>query len=176
MRTVEFPPNGNRIRVPALTLVEEWRKHTSEIPAQYALGTAQHESDFTYNEVDTEPNGFVSKGIFQLSDEEARDAFAPNANLLDYHDACLVFARISEERLHRIILAAKLTAPLPPAVWAYLALAHNQGLHACEKSILTHGLNWEAYKARNPDIKGIAEYGDDCVSGGSKWELAWIWP
>jgi hypothetical protein len=55
-------------------------------------------------------------------------------------------------------------------VWAYLALAHNQGLGAALKTIRTYGLDWDAYKKRNPTMTGIIEYGDDCISGGPAWK------
>ena len=172
-RTTIFVPNGTRVRSSAAEIVAAWRRHTGRIPAQFALGTAQHESNFTLNEVDTEESGFVSKGIFQLSDEEAAEAGRPKANLLALEDATEVFSVLCERRLQRLIEAADLNEDnLPADVWAYLALAHNQGLAAAHKTIRAHGLDWAAYKRRNPQLAGMGRYGDDVISGGARWAEA----
>lgn len=162
-RREEFPPDDKRVQVSADDVRAAWAKYTTRIPVQFAVGTAEHESTFTINEVDTEPSGFVSKGIFQLSDDEARSAGMPDADLLSLDDSARVFARISEKRLDALISAAKLDpAALPADVWAYLALAHNQGLGAALKTVKAYGLDWSAYKQRNPDlVASIGRYGDD---------------
>lgn len=167
-RKEEFVPDGHRVRTSPAEVVAAWLRYTQRIPAEFALGTAQHESNFTLNEVDTEESGFTSKGVFQLSEEEANDVDFPEADLLDLEDATKVFCLLCERRLQRIIQVANLHAEnLPADVWAYLALAHNQGLDAALKSIERYGLNWTAYKQRNPQFKGMAAYGDDVISGGS---------
>lgn len=169
-RTEVFVPDGHRIRVAPADIVAAWRRHAKRVPAKYALGTAQHESSFTLNEVDTEESGDVSKGVYQLSEGEAADAEFPEADLLGLEEATTVFCILCERRLDSIIKAARLEEKnLPMDVWAYLALAHNQGLHAAVKSIQMYGLNWPAYKQRNPQLAGMGRYGDDVISGGSRW-------
>ncbi len=169
-RTEIFVPHGHRILVAPADLVAAWRRYTQRIPAKYALGTAQHESSFTLNEVDTEKSGYVSKGVYQLSESEAAEAEFSHANLLELEDATRVFCVLCERRLQRIIKTARLAEEnLPVDVWAYLALAHNQGLSAALKTIELHGLNWAAYKQRNPQLAGMGRYGDDVISGGSHW-------
>lgn len=169
-RTEVFVPDGHRILVAPADIVVAWRRYTRRIPAKYGLGTAQHESSFTLNEVDTEESGGVSKGVYQLSEGEAADAGFPQANLLGLEDATAVFCILCESRLDSIIKAARLDEKnLPMDVWAYLALAHNQGLYAAVKSIQRYGLNWATYKQRNPQLAGMGRYGDDVISGGSHW-------
>lgn len=167
-RVVKFLPDGARVRVKPGILAAAWRARTSVIPAEYACGTAQHESSFTRNEVDVEETGFTSMGVFQLSLEEASQARRPDANLLTLADSVDVLAFVAEERLAAILKAAGLERPSLDT-WAYLALAHNQGLGACLKTIREHGLDWSGYKARNPQLAAMAAYGDDCVSGGARW-------
>jgi len=150
--------------------VTVWRGHTSLIPAQYALGTAQHESNFTLNEVDTEVSGYVSKGIFQLADGEAAEVGFAGANLLELEDSTVVFAALCEKRLKVLVAAVALNmSALPRDIWAYLAMAHNEGLQAALGTLRQHGLDWAAYKARNPSLTSMAVYGDDAISGGEKW-------
>lgn len=172
-RTVEFPPDGRRQFVSAADVAAAWRSACPTIPAQYACGTAQHESTYTINEVDTEETGFVSKGIFQLSDEEAGDAKKPDADLLTLGDSVLVLSNRALYRLNEIVRTALrvgcVVDPFPPDVWAYLAIAHNEGLGAAEKTILAHGLDWAAWKSRNPHLAAMAAYGDDVISGGERW-------
>lgn len=170
-RTVEFHPDGHRIRVSPGVLAATWRQHSERIPAQYAVGTAQHESDFSLNEVDTEPSGFRSLGLFQLSSEERLHSPRPMADLLTLEGSCAVLAYVAERRLDAIIRIAGFdpAGALPADVWAYLALAHNQGLGACERTLNTHRLAWSAYKLRNPQLANLGAYGDDCISGGERW-------
>lgn len=169
-RTEVFVPSGHRILVAPADIVAAWRRYTQRIPAKFALGTAQHESSFTLNEVDTEESGYVSKGIYQLSDREAAEVELPHANLLELEDATKVFYILCERRLRRIIKAARLAQEnLPVDVWAYLALSHNQGVSAALKTIELYGLNWDAYKRRNPQLAGMGRYGDDVISGGPHW-------
>lgn len=167
-RKEEFPPEGKRVLVTPIDVVSTWRLY-SKIPAAYAVATSAHESNFTINEIDTEPNGFISKGIFQISDEEVAQTLQ-SADILTLHGACSVLSALAEVRLKHIMTAAKLTTATADC-YAYLALAHNQGLHAALKTIQAHGLDWKKYKERNPNIKGIASYGDDCISGGPHWPV-----
>lgn len=171
MRTVEFVPSGARVYASGADIVTAWRKYSSKIPAQYALGTAQHETDFTINEVDAEASGFVSKGIYQLSDEELAST-GTCCDLLTLEGSTQVLAIVAERRLVEILKAADLNpnSPAPPDARAFLAVAHNQGLSAALKSIRSHGINWSAYINRNPSLAGsIGNYGSDCITGGVKW-------
>jgi hypothetical protein len=170
-RRVElFVPDGTRVIALPRDVVDMWRAYTDLIPAQHALGTAQHESGFTLNEVDTEVSGYVSKGIYQLSDGEAQAVGFDRANLLELEDATIVFSALCEKRLKALVVALNLDlADLPRDIWAYLAIAHNQGLQAALKTTRLHGLDWAAYKQRNPQLRGIAVYGDDVISGGARW-------
>lgn len=136
------------------------------IPARYFMGTAQHETNFATNEIDTEDSGYVSKGIFQLSDGEAVQVGSPTANLYDLDDAMRVLAKLQEGRLDQILRLAPTAAE--PDLMAYLSIAHNQGLGLTDAEITpatsahdrfkgalgtirAHGCNWSAYTARNLD-------------------------
>lgn len=193
MRRVTFVPDGRRIRVTAWEVIEAWRATGTTIPAQYACGTAQHESDYTINEIDVEPSGFTTIGIFQLATSEAAVKL-PNADLLTLKDSVAVFVAISERNYDAIARAARLHV-CTGDVLAYLHIAHNQGLGACLKSIRRHGLNWTQYKKRNqtmaleaiadaPNLKAVADaeakmkwwnkvfkYGDNCITGGAQWPM-----
>jgi hypothetical protein len=172
-RIEQYLPDGQRVFAAPLDIVTAWRQHTTLIPAQYALGTAQHETSFALNEVDTETSGYVSKGIYQLADSEAADVGFDRANLLELEDATIVFSALCEKRLKVLARALNLGLDaLPSDIWAYLAIAHNQGLQAALKTLRLHGLDWAAYKQRNPTLTGIAAYGDDVISGGEKWTHA----
>ena len=191
MRKVEFPPDGHRIIANPVAIVQTFNKYASVVPAKHAFATALHESSYSTNEIDTEPpdadgHCFVSKGIYQLSDEEAKEVDFPDANLLDLEDSSCIFALLCERRLGAIISAAGLIPQaLPDDVWAMLSVAHNQGLSACLKSIKLHGLDWEAYVDRNraeaaaagdPDKirwwESVFAYGHDCMTGGPDWTEA----
>ena len=173
-RSETFPPDGKRIIAPATDIVSVWRSYSVQIPAQYALGTAQHETNWTLNEVDTEDSGFVSMGIFQLSDEERKQVGLPAANLLALEDACKVLALVAAQRLTLLLQESAITdPPYPSDIWAYLAVAHNEGTQAALKTIRRHGLDWMQWKRRNfQQLGNMCNYGDDCISGGSKWSTA----
>jgi hypothetical protein len=178
-RVVTFEPDGQRKIVAAADVVAAWRRHSTLVPASYALGTAQHETDFTLNERDVEESGYVSLGLYQVGAEEMAQVGMPLAthDPFDLEIITLVMVDLAEVRLRRIADAAwrggwatlvSNPGSVNPDVWAYLALAHNQGLGACLKTIAAHGLDWAAYKARNPQLEDMAAYGDDCVSGGAQ--------
>lgn len=176
LRKVEFIPDGKRRCIEPAMLIEAWRAVTFSIPAQYVLGTAEHESDLTLNEIDTEESGFVSRGIFQVSDEECYEVGAGcEVDPLDLSNSCYILVALCERRLDKLIAEASLrpTGPWPPDIWAYLAIAHNQGLSAACKSIRRFGLNWSRYKQRNSPqgayFARMAAYGDDVISGGLHW-------
>jgi hypothetical protein len=171
-RSVDFLPNGVRNTVDPTSVVLLWRKHSTLVSASYALGTAQHETDFTLNEKDTEPSGYVSMGLYQIGAEEMAQVGMPlgSHDPYDLETITIIMVDLAEARLKRIMNAARLTVDLytpPPDVWAYLALAHNQGLGACLKTIAAHGMNWSAYCARNPQLADMAAYGNDCITGGT---------
>lgn len=132
------------------------------VPLTYYLGTAQHETNWATNERDTEESGFQSWGLFQLSEEEAADVGMPQADLMNPVQTCLVMVHLTNRRRTRIREVAKITGGDPPDLCAYLAIAHNQGLGAAIKSIQNHGLDWAAYRHRNPNAR-IIPYGDDCL-------------
>lgn len=189
-RKVEFPPDGKRVFSSPVVVVSAWQATGTIIPATYACATAQHETDFTTNEVDTEESGFVSKGIYQLSDEEAREAGMPGANLLDLAIATAVLVNRATARAKQLMGAISLVSPLPPDLLAFLTVAHNQGPAAAMKTVAAHGLNWQGYKERNGgamllsllaqpneqdeetlDAKrrwwlSVFRYGDDAITGG----------
>ncbi len=178
-RREEFPPDGKRISAPPHQVAATWRIHTHVIPPQFAVGTADHESSFTLNEVDVEPSGYVSKGIFQVSEDEAREVGMPRADLLQLEDATTVFVALCERRLFQLRAAAAVVAASD--IWAYLAIAHNAGLHTALQSIRRFGLDWAGFKVRNvkpedPHAWGskIARYGDDVISGGMYWKALTI--
>lgn len=183
-RKVEYV-GGRRIDVSPVAVIAAWRAATSLIPAEYACGTAQHESDFCENEIDTEESGFVSKGIFQIADSEVIEARAwldgqgRDASQLDGADLCTlegatkVLAALAEKRLRAICEAAKIdfASPLPDVLF-YLGIAHNEGLGAAIKSIGKHGLDaaaWTRRNADNPSLAQAARYFSDCMTGGSRW-------
>jgi hypothetical protein len=179
-RTVQFLPDGARIRCAPAEVIVEWNAR-SAIDARYALGTAQHEADLTVNEVDTEPSGYISKGVYQLSDGEASDAGFPGADLLSLDASTKVFVELSARRLRAILAAWMTLAPklnglspdgIPDDARAYLAVAHNAGLSTATKSITHYGMDWAAFVTRNAGTdwgRKIARYGSDCVSGGVYW-------
>lgn len=185
-RSVVFV-GGTPIRAQPADLAVAWKARTVVVPTRYAFGTSQHEADFALNEVDTEPSGFVSKGIFQLSTEEAVAVGFGTANLLMLQDAVAVMAALSDARTLAILRATGWACTsadkVPGDVWAYLTVAHNQGLEACLHSIERFGLDWEAYKKRNlaesagtdkeEFWKKACAYGDDAISGGSSWTPAY---
>lgn len=179
-RTVKYLPDGKPIRVSSADVESAWP--SVRIPALFAVETARHESGFSTNEVDTEPSGFVSKGIFQLSDDEAKKAGYPGANLLALGDSSAVFSTLMERNLDSLIstLGHTPSGQEEIDIWAYLFISHNQGLGAAQKTIKNYGMNWEAYKKRNMDAavasgdedkikfwNKVAAYGDDVSGSGN---------
>lgn len=161
---------------------------TDKIPGLYFVGTARKESGFAANEIDTEESGYVSKGLCQISDEEATSVGMKNVNLLDPIINIRVMVKLAERNLEKLGNIIKF-----PDVWAYLGLAHNEGLKAAQKTIKNYGMNWPAYKKRNLDaalkamekalesgdlearkkaekeldrVRRISAYGDACIDGG----------
>lgn len=132
------------------------------IPLGYFLGTAQHESNYAVNERDTEESGFQSWGIYQLSHEEAGDLGMAGADLLSLQQSTELMARLAEARRHALRACAHIKGEEPADLYSYLAIAHNEGLHAAMQSIIHYGLDWAAYRHRNPKARIVTSgYGDD---------------
>jgi hypothetical protein len=168
------------------------------IDPRYFVGTAMHEAGVT-NEIDTEvatqsdPTGFVSIGLYQISQEEGQEFGISPVDLLDLQKATDCMVQLAEK--HRSDMRAFMAAlpanspgfldasePDPSYIdtngtlWpagtmrAYLALCHNQGFGAAQYTIKTHGMDWRGYKSRNPQINLVChDYGDDVITGGSAW-------
>jgi hypothetical protein len=184
-RTVEFPPNGKRVQVSPRDAAQVWRSYARDqltalgiltIPAQYAVATCQHESDFTLNEVDTEPSGYVSKGILQLSDEECIEVGMPFADLMTLDGSMDVMAILANRRVAKLCRAAvgagidSMSNALRGDLWAYLAFAHNEGTGEAIRSIVKYGLNWVSFVERNQaELPAMCLYGSDCITGGPRW-------
>lgn len=138
----------------------------SFVPSSYFVGTGKHETAFAVNEVDTEVSGFRSYGIFQVSDEELAASSYSDADVCNAYalpSACEMFVQLAETRAHRLAgYVNKLVSNAPRDLWAYLALYHNQGWGAVQKTLDAYGMDWGAYKARNPGAS-INSYGDDCM-------------
>lgn len=162
------------ILVTPYDIIQAWNAAHTDIPARFFVGVAQHETNFATNEIDTEPNGFVSEGIYQISRAEAREVGQSAADLLALGAATKVAARLMERRLATIVQAANLARPYPDDTWAYLGMSHNLGIGATLKTIRLHGLDWEAYKKRNPKLRIVSSgYGDDVISGGPHCPVPW---
>ncbi len=168
------------VRLAARDIVAAWKMWNRLIPAQFALGSAFHETGYAVNERDVadQSDGTDSDGLFQISRQEAVDAGMGQADLFNLTGAVTVFRVLMEEKYYKILRAAKLNigAMVPPDVWAYLSMAHNQGIGAVIETINKHGLHWDAYRQRNQGIKrpgfdgaAICRYGDDCIFGGPDW-------
>jgi peptidoglycan hydrolase-like protein with peptidoglycan-binding domain len=175
------------------------------IDPRYFVGTAFHEAGVT-SEVDTEiatssdPTGFVSVGLYQISQDEAAQFSFSLIDLLDLEKSTECMVRLAEQ--HRTDIRAFMAA-LPPSspgylaasaadpdytdragtVWnagnmrAYLALCHNQGLGAAKYTIQNYGMGWAGYRSRNPTISLVSHgYGDDVITGGSYMPVAPSWP
>ncbi len=145
---------------------------STRIPPQFFVGTAKHESEFIVNKIVTD-NGTTFKGLFQLTDASAGAVGMPNADLFSAFYATTTAVFLYEKRLDVIITEAlkKQTTIKDEDVWAYLAIANNQGPAAAVASISKYGLNWESYKERNPKSKFVLSgYGDDVITGGSTWK------
>jgi len=185
----------------ARLIAQAWLRVTRIIPPQFAVGSALHESSYTLNEHDVEPNGHETGGLFQLDvpSVSAKSGVIVGAaietgmvekSVYVLDDACAMFASICTGYLNRILReanayrSARGFAPFDPSalpgdVWAYVAIAHNQGIGAAVETIQKYGLNWSGpngYKARNGDNVNISAaraegvYGDDVLTGGPDWE------
>ncbi len=157
------------------------------IDPRYFVGTCFHEAGCS-NEWDTEiatqssPLGFVSVGAYQIGEEEAHRFGYTLEDMLDFVKSTTCMIKLAEanlERLHADVIASPCTSSLDYTdphgiVWkdgglrAYLSIAHNHGNGYAAKTIARYGMNWAAYKSRNPTDNIVAHgYGEDCVTGGA---------
>lgn len=142
-----------------------WQKYSS-IPTSFAIGTATVESDFDPLCTTIERGGAspTSKGLYQVNDGEAASVGEPGADLLDAETCTRVYANLAAGRLETL----RGWGAREPDIWAYLGLAHNQGMGAAQTTIQNYGADWDAYKARNPGAR-INRYGDYCLTGGPRY-------
>ena len=176
------------------------------IDPRYHVATCFHEAG-CLNEWDTEiatascPPGYVSVGPYQIGDEEARRYGFALEDMLDLGKATECMVRMTEDNRRGLRATASLSesAPDPDYVdpssrrWvggtmrAYLAIAHNKGMGFARLTIQRYGMDWTAYKERNPHDSIVDHgYGEDCVTGGPQWTgqapvtgtrlLALTWP
>lgn len=182
------------------------RKLETGIPPQFFVATAERETNFATNEIDVEEDGFTSQGLFQICNGRwynpdtnswsygGRAECTVATDLLDPAVAVNTFNIIQTLRLRNIQTAAAQKGNFTGVdVWAYLGLAHNEGLEAALKTIKNYGLDWLAYKQRNgvcafhlqgnslwtmpcdPNKpctdygKKIGRYGDSMITGGTRW-------
>ena len=162
-----------------------------EFDPKYFVGTAEKETNFAANEIDTEDSGFVSKGLYQISEEENRAANGVRTvELLDPIQSTATFYRLTLARFKRCQAAGFIRFP---DIYAYLGICHNEGDGAGPRSISKWGCDWLAYKIRNMEaaelavrvasndierelaqkemrrVIKISAYGDACISGGSRF-------
>jgi hypothetical protein len=156
------PLRRDAVIAPVTAILAALHGHKTTIPARYFLATAEHESGRAVNERDTEPSGFRSWGIYQISRQEAADVVMADADLLNLATATEVMMRLAERNREAIRAAAHLDGQDPPDMGAYLAIAHNQGRTAVRRTIEHYGMSWKHYRRRNPGARIVA-YGDDCV-------------
>ena len=161
----------------------------ASIDPRYFVATCFHEAGCV-NEWDTEvasvssPAGFQSVGAYQIGDEEARRYQYALTDMLDFEKATACMVKLAESNRNQLRLFAGLGVnDLDPdytdergTVWAggtlraYLAIAHNHGTGYARATIAQHGMNWAAYKSRNPTDNIVAHgYGEDCVTGGPQF-------
>ncbi len=147
------------------------------IDDRYYVGTVFHESGCK-NEWDTEvatqssPKGFVSVGAYQIGEEEALHYGFTLEDMLDFVKATMCMTKLAETNRNNLRAALRLpsSAPDPVDMRAYLAMAHNKGCGFARTTIARYGMNWLAYKGRNPLDPLVAHgYGDDCLTGGPNW-------
>lgn len=160
------------IRVRPSDVVAAVKKVPTAIDVQYYVGTAKHESNFAINERDTEPNGFQSWGIFQVSSEEAaRAGVLRISDCLKLEPSVKVMVYLAEgiRKTIRKFLKLAADAPDPEGIEPYIAIGHNQGIGQIGgKGLLgtlsRHGLDWPGYVKRNPTINIVSHrYGNNVL-------------
>lgn len=161
----------------------------SNVDPRYYVGTCFHEAGCS-NEWDTEiatascPAGFQSVGAYQIGEEEAQTYGFTLADMLDFEKATECMVKLAERNRMLLRRYAQLAASARDpdytdtkgVVWkggtmrAYMAIAHNHGLGYAQTTINRYGMNWQAYKERNPTDNIVCHgYGEDCVTGGSNY-------
>lgn len=133
-------------------VAEAARKAGATIDLGYFVATAQHESSLRWNERDTEENGYMSYGIYQIGLHEARSVRMPTADLQDLDQATRVMVMLAENRrmyLRRILTLAGAEAD-PKDLCAYIAICHNVGeMDGSIRNIPKYGMDFGKWKERN---------------------------
>lgn len=161
----------------------------SNIDARYFVGTCFHESG-CINEWDTEiattfsNTGFQSVGAYQIGKEEAEHFGFKLEDMLMLRAATQCMIKLAENNRTQLRMAAKISNNVPDpdytdadgVIWpggamrAYLAICHNHGIGYARATITRYGLDWGAYKQRNPTDNIVAHsYGEDCITGGPNY-------
>lgn len=194
------PPTQNRAFAKRVTgrqaldgvLAAQKATGLANIDPFYYVGTCFHEAGCS-NEWDTEiasptcHEGFVSVGAFQIGAEEAKRFGFKLEDMLDFEKSCECFVKLAEANLQAIQAAAGLSSTskgpdytdASGKIWvggtlrAYLAITHNKGVGYMRATVKNYGLNWSAYKWRNPQDPLVGHgYGEDCITGGPFWPEA----
>lgn len=196
VRSDGSPPTQNRAyakRVTGQQVVEavleaQQRLNMHNIDARYFVSTCFHEAGCE-NEWDTEVaspscyEGFVSVGAFQIGKEEAQRHGYQLEDMLDLKLSAACMVQLAEWNRAQLRVAARLGVLPDPdyldgkgVLWkggtmrAYLAIAHNHGVGFTRKTLAANGMDWDAYKRRNPQDKIVSHrYGEDCITGGPMW-------
>lgn len=147
-------------------VADAWRRHSTQIPVTYAVGTVTRESGFDPLCNTPEGNGTRSLGLYQVNAQEAAQVGFADADLLDGEACTQVFARLQEGRIPSLTIYGN----REPDLWAFLGIAHNQGVGAAQKTLASYGMDWVAYKERN-GVKhpNWSRYGDSCIDGGERF-------
>lgn len=161
----------------------------TNIDPRYYVGTCFHEAGCE-NEWDTEiatascVPGFVSVGAYQIGQEEAGRFGFKLEDMLDLDKSSSCMIQLAEYNRKQVRIAAKLIGndqdpdytDANGTVWkagtmrAYLAIAHNHGVGYMHATVARYGLDWGAYKTRNPADNIVNHhYGEDAVTGGPQW-------
>lgn len=195
VRDDDSPPTQNRAYAKRVTgqqtfdavVAAQARLGLANIDPRYFVGTCFHEAGCS-NEWDTEiatpssPAGFQSVGAYQIGDEEARRYGYVLADMLDFDKATECMIKLAEANRAQLRRYAKLAPDAPDPDYnewkggtmrAYLAIAHNHGCGYAQITIAKYGMNWGAYKTRNPTDRIVTQsYGEDCVTGGAQYPNA----
>lgn len=140
------------------------RQHTFGLPVGFFVGMALRESAFTANQVDTDydsegnPRPAKTYGLLMLRRDEAAKALgiaetlAPEAMLVDPATNLAIGAQVFARYQSALELAAGQRGDSPyygEEMAAYVGLAHNWGLARQVRSVLSHGIDWATFAARN---------------------------
>ncbi len=182
-----FAKHVNGQQVLGAVIQAQGQLNLTNIDPRYFVGTCFHEAGCA-NEWDTEiatqssPAGFQSVGAYQIGDEEARRYGFQLADMLDFAKATACMVQLAESNRSQLRIFARLGPSDPDPDYgdfpggtmrAYLAIAHNHGLGYARITIAKYGMDWSAYKTRNPQDLIVAHgYGEDCVTGGPYWPAA----